>query len=120
MIHPDRDLLIEAAIDLGRSEALSRLLEALNSYQPSERLIREITSESLQTLDEAKRTAVSNALHASGGNKAEAARTLEINIKTLYNMMISWGWHEVGSSITKRKTLERIPTDCSRGGPPRD
>jgi DNA-binding NtrC family response regulator len=39
------------------------------------------------TLDEVKRIHISNVLHENAGNKMKTARTLKINVKTLYNLM---------------------------------
>ncbi|MCH2368370.1 MAG: sigma-54 dependent transcriptional regulator [Planctomycetes bacterium] len=55
--------------------------------QEISRLPEETAASSSASLDEAKRAHVSRVLHANGGNKMKTARQLDINVKTLYNLI---------------------------------
>jgi DNA-binding NtrC family response regulator len=47
------------------------------------------------TLDEVKRIHIAKVLRENGGNKMRTARTLKINVKTLYNLIRKLDIHDV-------------------------
>lgn len=97
--------LVDRARNLGFSEGASKVCDRVHIDDEDERdiLVREIwamlrpyftghrSPQGAVTMDDYKRAAVENAMKATDGNKTRAAAMLEVNVKTLYNLLRKWG-----------------------------